>query len=311
MEIKFIEPIGFCPGVAKAIDIVKQARINNPEAAIYVLGQLVHNIRVTEKLFKQYFANIIDGNYSYLLKHFDYFKGLEDEVYVLSAHGHEEELENKIKENVPVYYDATCSIIKNINDKLKELNIEDRKLYYLGKANHIECEVSTKILKDHGKKPIIISNLNEIDEESLKEKIFIVNQSTIYLEKELQTFLKEHPDVDIKYLDNFCPILKQRFDKIDSFLNKGYVFLVVGDKTSSNAHEIYNYIKNARFNPVFFISSYEDVPQIYKKVKVQKIAIVSATSTDPDIIDQVVAAIEKYDYPDDPDNKLFVNNKIW
>lgn len=311
MEIKQIEPLGFCSGVKRAVNIVKEARLNNRNKDIFIVGKLIHNEKIIENLIKSYKVSFIDGKYKDIIKYFKYFHGNDNEIYILSAHGHDEELIKLLKEKSINYIDATCPFIEKINNNLKSLKTEGRKLVYLGKPNHIECQVTTKILSEHVEKPLIIENILDLPEKCSDKKLLIVNQSTIYIEKKLKEFNSEENDFDIKIVDNFCPALKNRFDQIDKLLNKGYVFLVIGDKSSSNANELYNYIRDARFNPVFFISSYKDIAGVFRKVRVAKIAMVTATSADEDTIFEVIRAIENQDDPQDVDNKLFVNNKYW
>ena len=43
MKVEILKPKAYCVGVSNAIKMAKEARRDNPEKEVYVLGMLVHN----------------------------------------------------------------------------------------------------------------------------------------------------------------------------------------------------------------------------------------------------------------------------
>jgi len=78
-----IKPRGYCKGVVRALQIVKNTRINNPEAEISILGKIVHNRYITEALDYYNIKTIdIPG-----LKREELLEYVDQGILILSAHG--------------------------------------------------------------------------------------------------------------------------------------------------------------------------------------------------------------------------------
>ena len=50
MEIKIIEPYGFCAGVELVLDKLNKIKATHPNETIYCVGQIVHNNDVIKSL---------------------------------------------------------------------------------------------------------------------------------------------------------------------------------------------------------------------------------------------------------------------
>ena len=50
MEVKIFEPISFCFGVKRAIELVNKIREEYPYNNIYLFGELIHNKSVMDEL---------------------------------------------------------------------------------------------------------------------------------------------------------------------------------------------------------------------------------------------------------------------
>lgn len=81
MNIKRVNPSGFCKGVVRAINLCKQARLKNPDKDIYVLGMIVHNKFVTKALEYYNIKTLIGDNKEELLNSIDHG------IVIFSAHG--------------------------------------------------------------------------------------------------------------------------------------------------------------------------------------------------------------------------------
>lgn len=274
MEIKVLEPIGFCSGVKRAIKAVYKAKKDFPDKKIIILGQLIHNEETLEQL-KNDSVFIMEGD---LNNEFDILNIFErdDVIFILSAHGHSEKLVNFLTDNNFNFIDATCPIIKKINNDLKKTNFKDTEVFYYGKKDHAECKASLSYIKNYKSLEIIDPKININNLIYQKEKSYLVNQSTVPL-FEIKKFA-ENKKTELIIKDNFCPSLKQRFEKIDENINNFDTFIVIGDKESSNANQLYNYIKE-KFKRVFLVQKISDFLYIDFPKESQKVAVLSATST--------------------------------
>lgn len=287
MNIKIIEPIGYCNGVKRAIDIAINTKKINPTKKVKILGQLVHNSYCDEYLklndietinisFKDYIEYIKKSNNN-------------DTIYILSAHGTHKNLYKYLNKNNINYIDATCPIVANINKRLSKI----QNLIYLYKDNHPESYATASYLKDSS----LLININKINELlNLKKenKYIISNQSTIYLST-FSSFLKEKYNNDFEIIDNFCPSIKDRINNINKSLNDFDFYIVVGDKASSNANELKNQILLNK-KECILVNSLNDFLSlnITNKIKEKEIAITSATSASIYQVDEIYNYLNNY-----------------
>lgn len=278
MKISFIEPIGYCNGVKNAISLALNAKKENKDYEIKILGELVHNMNTVNYLKNNDIETVFLENEE--LKDYILKNKHNKIIYILSAHGTSLSFYDFLNENNIKFVDASCPIIKTINNKISNLN--DENIIYLGKIGHIEANVSLSYFKN---KPIFIDknnvDLSKLDD--LKEYL-IINQSTIPLT--LITKKMDENNFSYKTLDNFCPLFNKRFINLENNIVKYDFFIVVGDKNSSNANEIYLKIINKNKKAILIASKNDLNEEIIESIKDKNIAILSATSTNEiDVID--------------------------
>ena len=87
MDVKILEPRGYCAGVNNAILIAIKAKQEHPNQDVYVLGMLVHNNQVVQNLESKGIMTAYD------------IKDIpEGSVIVFTAHGHDKKLDEIAKE---------------------------------------------------------------------------------------------------------------------------------------------------------------------------------------------------------------------
>jgi len=255
MIIEKIEPQGFCFGVINALDILNEALEKYDK--VYVLGNIIHNKTVNEKL-KEKGVIIIDKNFI-----------PDDGVVVLTAHGTSPELKDKL----PSCIDATCPFIKKIHEIA--LNHKDD-IIYVGKDNHPE----TISFLDYPNIKLITS-FNDLDNLGDLRNPILINQttlSTLFLEKISKEIKKMYPNIII--YDKICNATKKRQNAV---LKADFdLCFVVGDKSSSNANELANLRKNC-----VLIESYKDI-DLFMLKGINKVCVTSASSTPDYLVDEVI-----------------------
>ena len=281
--VKIICETGYCSGVNKAINkLSKAAKESNK---VFLLHPLLHNIHENDKLMKE-------NNASYLEDSSDY----EDNSSLLfSAHGYRFSDYEKYKDKLKLFY-GTCPIIL-ARYKLLEKNNNDYYYIFLGKGNHEE----TMCFIDNFPFLHLIDTNLDLNEQIKKlkvknKKIFFIPQTTIsnLKKEECLSILEKDNDV-IKKLD-ICLSYYNRIKEIDTFLskvNKVSILLIIGDKLSSNANEIFNFVKNQYPNiEVYIENSFERIKEI--DIKNKDIFLTSATSTSKENVLLIKKQIENY-----------------
>ena len=280
MKVELVKPQGYCGGVINAIKVAYQARKDNPDQEVYVLGALVHNQTVIEELEKSNIHTILEKDIDSKLKTLP--KGT---VVIFTAHGHDEKVENKARKLGLKIYDATCPhVIANAN-KIKEELKNNHQVIYIGQSGHKETEAVLSISKDISLYDIkLLINYQLITDKSP----FVINQTTLNflsLKDIHQDILSHIPGARIA--DEICVASRKRQEAVLNIDNSFDLIVIVGDESSSNTRKLYEIAVASHPNAkVLFVHDLdalkkEDV-SIYKKA-----AISSGASTPSYVVDGI------------------------
>lgn len=285
MKIDIIQPSGYCFGVMNAINEAIKIKKNNPFNNVYVLGELVHNEDVISFLNNHDIHTLVVNN-----NEEEIFKKINtNDILIFSAHGHNEKLDELLKNKKITFFDTTCKNVRKNLDLIKE-NI-DKGIIYIGKENHAETKAAISISNK-----VILYDLDkglDFSKITFKEPI-IINQTTLsYLElnnihKEI---LENIPKANI--IDEICPVTRIRQENIIN-LKKDYdLLIIIGSKTSSNTNKLYELaLKYHQNKKVLMIGSKKDLFN-FDLSNYQDVAIFSGTSTPNEIINEVKQYLEE------------------
>ena len=281
--VKIISDVGYCFGVLKTIETLKLASKENDK--VYLLHPLLHNIEENTKLMEE-------NNALYLneLKDDKNKKGL-----LFSAHGYMFEQYNKYKDKFNLYI-GTCPLILKRYEILKK-KIEDITYIYLGKKDHQE---TISFLNNFPFLNFIDTSIDfkkQVDKFKIdNNKIFIIPQTTISLTS-LNNLLNLLSNLNYQVTNlTICENYYSRIKEIDSFLKKydgKCIIFVIGDKLSSNANEILNFIKNKYSKYEVYIEN--NINEIKKhNLENKDIFLTSPTSTSIEKVNMIKKEIENY-----------------
>lgn len=285
MKIDIIQPSGYCFGVMNAINEAIKIKENYPFNNVYVLGELVHNEDVISFLNNHDIHTlVINNNEEEILKNLN-----TNDILIFSAHGHNEKLDELLKNKKITFFDTTCKNVRKNLDLIKE-NI-DKGIIYIGKENHAETKAAISISNK-----VILYDLDkglDFSKITFKEPI-IINQTTLsFLElnnihKEI---LENIPKANI--IDEICPVTRIRQENIIN-LKKDYdLLIIIGSKTSSNTNKLYELaLKYHQNKKVLMIGSKKELFKLDLS-NYQHVAIFSGTSTPNEIINEVKQYLEE------------------
>lgn len=278
--VKIISDYGFCFGVEAAIEQLLSKK--GAKGKIYLTHPLLHNLPENERIMKKVDASIIKDDTTLN----------KEDIIVLSAHGHKIEEEQRYASLAEIL-DCTCPLIVKRYSIIKSYDT-DTSFLYLGKKNHQETIGflshfpyfqfidSTKDVK------LQISSIN------LKNKVVFVPQTTVSETtwNKVKNALAGH---DIVQILPICPLYqrrsKQSIEQLRNVDMHKSIFLVCGDKASSNAKEIYQSIKEAypEMNG-FIVLKKEDFD--YQEYSGKDIYIASATSVSKSTVEELKKDLE-------------------
>ena len=282
MDVKILEPRGYCAGVNNAILIAIKAKQEHPNQDVYVLGMLVHNNQVVQNLENKGIMTAYD------------IKDIpEGSVIVFTAHGHDKKLDEIAKEKGLIIYDAVCPKVRS-NIQLMEKDISNgHQIIYIGLSNHPETIGAISTSKD-----VVLYDVKTGMDFSLihDESPLVINQTTLNvleLEDIQQDILAHLPKARVS--NEICSSTRRRQQAITELKDDEVdLIIVVGDKKSSNSTRLYEVARQSHPNiESVMISSLEDLNKETLNNK-KHIVISSGASVPNETIDAIYNFIKDF-----------------
>ncbi len=287
MEVKIVEPYGYCFGVQRAIEIAKNARIAHPHEKVTILGMLAHNRHVIKELetYHIYCQEVVD---------LDYFKALaciDEGIVIFSAHGHDAALEKAALSKGLKIIDATCPFVSKTFLEIQKAITNNHSVIYIGKGKHPEAVAALSISPQI---ELFDVDNSVIDNKRLLNSPIVFNQTTLSY-RELanvhQQILNAYPQAIIH--DEICSTSRLRQQGIDTIATDTSLILVIGDPISNNTDSLYRLAKSKYPRAIIHkISSYEDINASIL-ISHQKVALVSGASTPHAIVEEIAAYLKE------------------
>ena len=289
MNVYDLTPRGYCHGVLNALAMVKKViKTESYPRPIYVLGQIVHNQKITEA-FKRYGVISLDQKGKTRL---EMLENINSGTVIFTAHGISDEAILRAKEKGLTTLNATCRDVVKVHVAVKTKLAEGYKVIYIGHRNHPEPEAILAISKDiyfveDEKDALMLPN-------SLSnEKVFVTNQTTLSLydiDSVLNILRTKYPN----YLfDNeICHATTVRQDAVKEQPNVD-LMLVVGDKKSSNSNKLAEVGRKSKNIPAHLIGGVEDIDLNWLK-GVSSVSVTSGASTPTIVTEEVINFLKQY-----------------
>jgi len=274
MKVEILSPSGCCQGVNNAINIAKQARLDHPHDNIYILGALVHNEEVVNRLEKMGIKTLTVPIEKALLD-------IDNGVAIFTAHGHDEKYEKIAKEKGLIIYDTTCPFVKYNHKAIKEHLDKKETIIFVGKNGHPETMASLSISNR-----IFFYDLEKgIDYKRINANPYVIFQTTLSIfevEKIKHDILSHFPNA--QFLKSVCHATFERQNALKNINSACDLILIVGSKTSSNTTKLYEIATNLYPNKqVRRIKTVKDLLDCnYQQFKY--VTIVGGASTPLDIL---------------------------
>lgn len=279
-EIIVASPRGFCAGVVRAIETVKNM-IEQYHAPVYVLHEIVHNKHVIEELensgavFVEELTDIPRG-----------------EICIFSAHGVSVAVERKAVKLGLRTVDATCPLVSSIHHIVEKYHAKGYDVFIIGHHNHPEVEGTAGRVLD---KVHIVSNEEEAQNVSVVDpkKCAYVTQTTLS-QKDIdcirEILIKRFPQIKSS-TSNICYATQNRQDAVKRLAKLADIILVVGSKNSSNSNRLKEIATRAGV-PAYLIDDKDDIDVSWLEDK-NKIGITAGASAPERLVEGVVRWINR------------------
>ncbi len=267
---------GFCFGVKMAVDAALKLKGKN----VYVLGEIIHNESVNEKLRNNGIKTINS------LSEVEFSCG---DTLLIRTHGEPESTFIKAKSAGVNVVDCTCPFVKEIQNIVNKHYKDGYKIVIIGNENHPEvkgingwCNQSALITER-------VEDLYSVKE----EKICIVVQTT-YSEKKFDSLIENFVYEGTKTVDIFktiCYTTTKRQKEAEILSTECEAVLVLGGANSNNTQKLFD-ICCENCKNVFRIVNPSEFN--YEKIKnFNKVGIVFGASTPIEQFREVISFMEK------------------
>jgi 4-hydroxy-3-methylbut-2-enyl diphosphate reductase len=160
MKVIVAEKCGFCHGVRNAISIAEY--VLREESNVYSLGPIIHNEDVVERLAKA-------G-----LKTVDSVVEIQSGTVLIRSHGAAPEQILKLREKGVNIVDATCILVKRVQEIAKALEKDGYNVVVIGDENHPEVQAVVGCAKD----VVVIADESDLHKLPKNAKLGVVCQTT-------------------------------------------------------------------------------------------------------------------------------------
>ncbi|KPK42357.1 MAG: hypothetical protein AMJ78_02820 [Omnitrophica WOR_2 bacterium SM23_29] len=267
INVRVLTPkqIGCCFGVKRAIRLTEEVLSQDKPA--YIIGELVHNETITQKLSEQGLKIVAD------------IDDVKDGTLIIRAHGLSPNECKEAEAKKLKIVDATCPIVRQAQNAAKRLEEEGYQVVIVGDKDHAEIKGIIGHLKNEA---IIVANYNEINLKKLKRKVGLIFQTTHSIEfcKEVVAEVMNVAD-EIKIINTICADIQRRQEDAVKLAKAADLMIVVGSHHSSNTIKLKKLCQKYNKNTIQIETARDFKPSGVQKVK--SIGIIGGAST-PDIL---------------------------
>jgi 4-hydroxy-3-methylbut-2-enyl diphosphate reductase len=265
--------VGFCFGVKRAINLTRQALAERND--VFILGDLVHNKRVTDELESKGLRKVED------------YEGEKAGTMVIRAHGLPKAKIAEARNRGLEVVDATCPIVLRAQEAAQSLEARGCQIVIVGDRNHAEIKGILGALESPA---LVVNSVEELRaakaSHKLLRKVGVIFQTTHALElchtivNEMLMMCKE-----IQIINTICRPVQNRQDDAVELASKVDVMIVVGSRTSANTMELAELCRH--YNPRTIHVQNADELMLSQFDDAKVVGIASGLSTPEDLVEAV------------------------
>ena len=221
MKVTLAKGSGFCFGVRDAVQMAHESAADFGN--VYMLGDIVHNEHVVNHLDKSGVVVV------------DSLTDVKDAPVLFRAHGTSTKVWDKAKTMDLNIIDATCPLVTQIHEEVKELEEDGRQIFIIGDHGHDEVIGISSQVKD----ATILSNPEEAESLRKMKKIGVVSQSTQTIEnvQEIINILITKA-TDFRFINTICFPTTRNQEAIKDLAAKNDIMIIIGSYTSANTKRL-------------------------------------------------------------------------
>ncbi|MCR4587372.1 MAG: 4-hydroxy-3-methylbut-2-enyl diphosphate reductase [Lachnospiraceae bacterium] len=288
MKVILAESAGFCFGVERAVNTVKEqiaAQLAVPEEErlpIYTYGSIIHNKHVVSD-FENKGVKVIGS--------LEELETIHKGVVIIRSHGVEKKVYDIMEQNGVTCVDATCPFVKRIHTIVHTESEKGTHIIIVGNDGHPEVEgIKGWVVNT----PDVIGTKEEAEnfQGNLSDNYCIVSQTTFQNDKFqdiVDIFCNKGYNVNV--VNTICNATHERQEEACKISETADIMIVIGDPQSSNSRKLYEICRKECEN-TYFIQTLDDLhPEIPDTAKT--VGITAGASTPNNIIEEVQSYVRR------------------
>jgi 4-hydroxy-3-methylbut-2-en-1-yl diphosphate reductase len=223
MKIVLAEHFGMCFGVR---DAIAQAEELAEQAPLTILGELVHNPIVRERLRAQ---GVAEGSLDQ--------SGATSGPVMITAHGASDAKRAAWREDGFHVVDGTCPLVRHAHEQLKRLVAAGYFPVVIGKVGHVEVRGLTEDFPEAR----VVDLPSDILKLPRRDRYGVISQTTQPIDR-VRALVAEierlHPASEVRFVDTVCKPTKDRQSALRKLIDVAEVIVVVGGRESNNTRQL-------------------------------------------------------------------------
>lgn len=274
MEVVVAKTSGLCYGVRRALAITRKIR-RQEKGSIVTFGDLIHNPQVISNLKAEGIDSV------------DNLSTLRSGIVIIRSHGVAPEVYDYLKQRKIRIIDATCPIVKRIQQLVSHLARKNEEIIIVGNKNHPETTGLAGYSRGKGR---VVENEEQVNRLPYRASRAVVSQSTADLEifqKIIARLVEKTGHLNV--FNTICHSTLTRQKSAAELALKADVMFVVGGKRSSNTNKLYEMCRKLKRRTFFIENAKEIKPKMIRGAEI--IGISGGASTPREAIQEAVNTI--------------------
>jgi 4-hydroxy-3-methylbut-2-enyl diphosphate reductase len=275
MKVIVAEHFGICFGVR---DAIAQAHALVREAPLTILGELVHNPIVRERLRAQGVQEQSSAHAT-------------TRRVMITAHGTSDKQRETLNKRGLEVADGTCPLVRYAHDQLKLLVRDGYFPVVIGLADHVEVRGLVGDFAD----ACVINEVADIGKLPPRPRYGIISQTTQPIDR-VRTLVakiaRAHPKAEIRFADTVCKPTKDRQLALKELIEATEVIVVVGGRQSNNTRQLVETCRAAGKRALHIERPEELQPEWFRGFAV--VGLTGGTSTMPETVEAVRRRLEEF-----------------
>lgn len=275
LTFRLAKEFGFCYGVDRAVEYAYESRTKFPDKRIHLVGEIIHNPHVNEKLAGMGITIIRPGEDG----QFDFSGVRPEDVVLIPAFGVRYADFEHLRELGCVLVDTTCGSVLNVWKRVEQYARDGFTAVVHGKHFHEETKATTsQVTKYEGGRYIIVRDMHETEllcrfimgqatpaemQEAFGHKVSggfdftrdlrrmgVANQTTMLAGESLaiakriaealtERYGPQHLETHFRTFDTICSATQERQDAILELIEEPLdAMIVIGGYNSSNTNHL-------------------------------------------------------------------------